>query len=97
MTPADNAPEMQKNSDPSTAPLERSGQDSAGKMEADFWPFEGSRPPKLTPEEIESLLQLWDEEDERQAAIGLKEIFEGRGVSSEELFRRLEEVVRDSG
>ena len=97
MTPADNSPESPKKSDPSAVPPELNGQNGAGGKIPGFWPFDGPQPPRLTPEEIESLLQLWDEEDEREAAIGLKEIFEGRGVSSEELLRTLEKVVRDNG
>jgi len=99
MIPADNSSESPKKPDPPVAPPnpEFNGQNGPSEKKSGYWPFDEPQPPKLTPEEIESLLQLWDEEDEREAAAGLREILEGRGVSSEEFLRTIEQAARDDG
>jgi hypothetical protein len=98
MNPADNSPESPKQPDSSAAPStsETNGNAGADKPKSGTWPFDGPQPAKLTPEEIQSLMHLWDEEDEERAAADLRDILEnGGGMSSDEFLRAIEQAARD--
>jgi hypothetical protein len=99
MNPTDGAPESPKHHDSPVAPPtpETNGQNGVSDGQSGDCQFGGPQPRKLTPEEFEWLRRQWDEEDEEVAAAGLREILDGRGVSSEELLREIEKLVRDDG
>jgi alkanesulfonate monooxygenase SsuD/methylene tetrahydromethanopterin reductase-like flavin-dependent oxidoreductase (luciferase family) len=100
MIPADNSSASPKKPDPSPAPPtpESSGQNGASEKKSGIWPFDGPQPYKLTPEELESLRQLWTEEDEEKAAADLRDILEnGGGISSAEFLRAIEQAASDNG
>src|SRR5438105_2957015 len=72
------------------------GDEANGKNgEHRFWPFEGPPPPRLTPEEIQELLKLWTEEDEKRAAQDLRDILENGG--GYQLADFLPELKRSAG
>ena len=99
MNPAEPSPDSPKQPDSSAAPSppEVNGKDGAGKPKSGIWPFDGPQPDKLTPEEIQSLMHLWDEEDEERAAADLRDILEnGGGISSDEFRRAIEQAARDN-
>jgi hypothetical protein len=81
---------------PNPCPPENGGLNGAIEGHG-YWPVDWAQPRKLTPEEWESVRTLWTEEDERLAAVGLQEIRDGKGVSSEEFLRMVEEVAKDDG
>lgn len=94
--PKRNEPRQSHDSGTNGTP-EANRQNDANTAKSDFWPFDEARPRKLTPEEIESLLQLWDEDDERQAAADLRDILEnGGGISSDEFLRAIEQAAREN-
>jgi hypothetical protein len=99
MTPSDQSPESPKKGDPSAVPPlpENNGQNGAGAKEFGIWPFDGPQPNKLSPEEWEWVRGLWTDEEEEQAAAGLREILDGKGVSSEEFLRAIEQAARGNG
>jgi alkanesulfonate monooxygenase SsuD/methylene tetrahydromethanopterin reductase-like flavin-dependent oxidoreductase (luciferase family) len=100
MVPADNSPESPKKPESSAVAAlpEAHGQNGLGEKQHGIWPFEGPQPYKLTPEELESLRQLWTEEDEEKAAADLRDILEnGGGISSAEFLRAIEQAASDNG
>jgi len=86
MTPNDDHPK------PPTPPADPAGTNGAGANGSG--PYPGPEPIPVPPEIIEWALR---QDDDEIAAEGLREIFEGRGVSSEELLRHIEEVLGRDG
>ena len=68
---------------------ESNGQNGAGEKEVGIWPFDGPRPYKLSPEELDWLREQWDKEDKKQVAADLRHMLENGGLQLAEFLPEL--------